>query len=40
MGILDRVHHFIFKGEDEQDNPGFDLTSLKENLRRHNEKIA
>ena len=40
MGILDRVHHFIFKGEDKQDNPEFDLTSLKENLRRHNEKVA
>jgi hypothetical protein len=38
MGILDKVYHFIFKGEDKQDNPDFDLKSLKENLRRYNEK--
>jgi len=40
MGILDKVYHFIFKGEDKQDNPDFDLKELKENLRRHNEKVS
>lgn len=38
MGILDKVYHSIFGGEDKQDNPDFDLKALKENLRRYNEK--
>ncbi|MGA2121461.1 MAG: hypothetical protein ABSG49_05385 [Methanoregula sp.] len=38
MGILEKVYHFIFGGEDKQENSDFDLKALKENLRKVKEK--
>jgi hypothetical protein len=38
MGILDKIYHAIFGGEDKQENSEFDLKALKENLRKVKEK--
>jgi hypothetical protein len=38
MGILDKIYHVIFGGEDKQENSEFDLKELKENLRKNKEK--
>jgi hypothetical protein len=38
MGILDKVYHSIFGGEDKQENSDFDLKELKENLRKVKEQ--
>jgi hypothetical protein len=40
MGILDKIHHAIFRGENDQENPVFDLKELQENLRKRKEKEA
>jgi hypothetical protein len=40
MGILDKIYHVIFGGEDKQENSEFDLKELKENLRRAKEREA
>ena len=38
MGVLDKIHHFIFKDKDKPESSDFDLNALKENLRRNKEK--
>ena len=40
MGILDKIHLFIFKVKENPENSDFDLKELQENIRKRREKEA
>jgi len=38
MGILDKVHHFIFRGSDKREDSNFDLKTLQDDLQRRGKR--
>lgn len=38
MGILDKVHHFIFRGRDKREDSNFDLKTLQDDLQRRKKR--